>query len=153
MNADSIQILCLTYELHVITIHVMVAGIVGKKKVYGIARVGGKTHVGKLSDVPEVQNMIARFRARAEERRNVVMVRLSNEALARIDQLVESTLAASRSEAAAILIGAGIDSQKELFDRLRAHTDEIQKLKEKLRQVALDALKPSRTTPATDSHQ
>ena len=52
------------------------------------------------------------------------------------------TLFGSRSECAAFLIGAGIDSQKELFERLGAHTEEIRKLKEQLRQVALDALKP-----------
>jgi len=52
-------------------------------------------------------------------------------------------LFSSRSECAAFLIGAGISSQKELFERLGAHTDEIRKLKEQLRQVALDALKPS----------
>ncbi|MGO4885666.1 MAG: hypothetical protein ACLP59_33320 [Bryobacteraceae bacterium] len=75
-------------------------------------------------------------------RGNVVMARVSDDALARIDQLVEATVFASRSECAAFLIGAGIASQKEMFDRLNAHTDEIRKLKEQLRQVAMDAMKP-----------
>jgi hypothetical protein len=115
-----------------------------KEKVYGMARAGGKWHAGKLSEIPEVQDMVARFRAHHEERSNVVMVRLSDDALARINQLVDSTLVSSRSEGAAVLIGAGIESQKELFVRLTAHTDEIRKLKEQLRQVAMDALKPDR---------
>lgn len=84
--------------------------------------------------------MVGRFRAHA--RGNVVNVRLSDDALARIDQLVEATLFGSRSEAAAFLIGAGIESQKELFDRLSAHTDEIRKLKEQIQKIATDALKP-----------
>jgi hypothetical protein len=41
-----------------------------------------------------------------------------------------------------VLIGAGIESQKDLFERLSAHSDEIRKLKEQLRKVALDALRP-----------
>ncbi|MGA2134102.1 MAG: hypothetical protein ABSH50_17550 [Bryobacteraceae bacterium] len=80
-------------------------------------------------------------------RGNVVMVRLNDEALARVDQLVEATLFSSRSECAAFLISAGIESRKELFDRLGAHTEEIRKLKEQLRQVALDALRPDPPNP------
>ena len=75
-------------------------------------------------------------------RGNVVMVRLSDEALAHIDELVEATLFSSRSECAAFLIGAGIESQKDLFSRLSAHTEAIRKLKAELRQVALEALEP-----------
>lgn len=86
--------------------------------------------------------LLDRLGTRGEGRSNVVMVRLTDDALARVDQLVETTLASSRSEAAAVLIGAGIESQKELFERLSSHTDEIRKLKEQLRNVALDALKP-----------
>jgi len=100
-------------------------------------------HVGNLANIPEVQNMVGKFHAQKEERNNVVMVRLSNDALARVDQLVDSTLAGSRSEAAAILVGAGIESQKDLFSRLSGYTDEINKLKEQLKQVAFDTLKPA----------
>ena len=74
-------------------------------------------------------------------RGNVVMVRLGDEALARIDQLVEATLFGSRSECAAFLIGAGIESHKDLFDRLRAHTEEMRRLKEQVRQVAMETMK------------
>jgi hypothetical protein len=115
-----------------------------KEKAFGISHAGGRWHAGNLSEIPEVQDMVARFRAHREERSNVVMVRLSDDALARINQLVDATLVSSRSEGAAVLIGAGIESQKELFGRLTAHTDEIRMLKEQLRQVALDALKPGR---------
>ena len=104
-------------------------------------------YVGNLSDVPDLQHLAERILNKAEGRGNVVMARLSDDALARINQLVEATVFNSRSEAAAFLISAGIESQRELFDRLSAHTDEIRKLKEQLRQVALDALKPKEHRP------
>ena len=112
------------------------------KKIFG-------AYVGNLSDVPEpiLQNLASRILNKAEGRGNAVMARVSDEALARIDQLVEATVFASRSEATAFLISAGIESQKELFDRLNAHTDEIRKLKDQLRKVALDALKPKEPKP------
>lgn len=101
-------------------------------------------YVGNLSDVPELQSLLSRFVTKGSGRGNVVMVRLSDEALARVDELVDATIFSSRSEATAFLIGAGIENQKELFDRLRAHTSEIRKLKEQLRELALDALRPKR---------
>src|SRR6266853_826606 len=103
-----------------------------KKFVFGVRRLGTE----------ELHNALERMGGRGEGRNNVVMVRLTDDALARVDQLVEATLVSSRSEAAAVLIGAGIESQKDLFERLSSHTDEIRKLKEQLRKVALDALKP-----------
>ena len=105
------------------------------KKILGV-------HVGHLSDVPELQDLLARFVTKSSGRGNVVMVRLSDEALRSIDELVEANIFTSRSEATAFLIGAGIESQKHLFDRLRAHTEEIRKLKTQLRELALDALQP-----------
>jgi Arc/MetJ-type ribon-helix-helix transcriptional regulator len=101
-------------------------------------------YIGNLSDVPDLQNLLDRFASKGEGRGNVVMVRLSDDALAKVDQLVEATLFSSRSEATAYLVGAGIESQKELFDRLGTHTEAIRKLKEQLRKVAFDALKPKK---------
>jgi transcriptional regulator with PAS, ATPase and Fis domain len=101
---------------------------------------GGK--VGIVTSKSDLKDLLSQFH-KGDGRGNVVMVRVNDEALARMDQLVEATLFGSRSECAAFLIGAGIAGQKELFDRLGAHTDEIRKLKEQLRQVALEALKPS----------
>jgi Arc/MetJ-type ribon-helix-helix transcriptional regulator len=114
---------------------------------FGTGRFRGKIGVIALSkqgkDLKELLNEFSR----AGGRGNVVMVRMGDEALARVDQLVEADLFSSRSECAAFLIGAGIESQKELFDRLSLHTQEIRKLKEQLRQVALDALKPKGAAP------
>jgi len=90
----------------------------------------------------DLKDLLGQFINKGDGRGNVVMVRVNDDALARMDLLVEADLFGSRSECAAFLIGAGIDSQKELFDRLSVHTEEIRKLKEQLRKVAWDALKP-----------
>lgn len=111
---------------------------------FGSGRLRGK--VGVIAEHREGRNLkdlLGQFVNKGDGRGNVVMARVNDDTLARMDQLVEATLFGSRSECAAFLIGAGIASQKELFDRLGAHTDEMRKLKEQLRQVALDALKPS----------
>jgi Arc/MetJ-type ribon-helix-helix transcriptional regulator len=114
---------------------------------FGSGRLRGKVGVIALGPQgKELKDLLSQY-TKGDGRGNVVMVRIGDEALARVDQLVEAELFGSRSECAAFLIGAGIASQKELFDRLSAHTDEIRKLKEQLRQVALDALQPRGQTP------
>jgi Arc/MetJ-type ribon-helix-helix transcriptional regulator len=69
------------------------------------------------------------------------MVRLGDPALASIDQLVEGGLFGSRSEAAAFLLGAGIEAQRELFDRVGKHSAEIKRIRQSLKQDALHALR------------
>jgi len=109
---------------------------------FSAGRLRGKVGVIAVTkEGKELKDLLGQF-TKGDGRGNVVMARISDQALARIDQLVEASLFSSRSECAAFLIGAGIASQKELFDRLSAHTDEIRKLKEQLQQIALDALKP-----------
>ena len=65
-------------------------------------------------------------------REKVVMVRLNKESLMRIDELVESQLVKSRSEAAPFLIGEGIQRRNGLFDRIAQKVDNIRKAKEEL---------------------
>ena len=111
---------------------------------FGSGKLRGKVGiVAERREGRDLKDLLGQFVNKGDGRGNVVMARVNDDALARMDQLVEATLFSSRSECAAFLIGAGIASQKELFERLGAHTDEIRKLKEQLRQVALDALKPS----------
>ena len=113
-----------------------------KSFVIGVGRLHGKAGlIAEGSFGKDLKDLLGQF-SKGDGRGNVVMARIGDDALARLDQLVEAGLFGSRSECAAFLIGAGIASQKELFDRLGAHTEEIRKLKEQLRQVALDALKP-----------
>ena len=96
-----------------------------------------------LSAMPELRELLGRFCAPEGARGNVVMMRLGDKALARLDELVEAGMFGSRSEAAAFLVGAGIDAQKELFHRIARHSAEIRKLRQSLRQAALDALRSS----------
>ncbi len=69
-------------------------------------------------------------------RDNVVMVRVSDEALEKMDDLVEAEIFKSRSESAAFLIQAGIESQQALFARIREKVAAIRRLKNDLRKIA-----------------
>lgn len=66
-------------------------------------------------------------------RGNIVMTRVRDEELERIDALVHAGLFDSRSEAAAFLIQQGISAQSELFKRVADTAAKIQELKEKMR--------------------
>jgi len=72
------------------------------------------------------------------KRQNVVMVRLNEESLARLDDLVESAIVNSRSEAAAFLIGEGVQARSALFARISEKTDQIRKVKQELRDLLAD---------------
>ena len=71
-------------------------------------------------------------------RKKVVMVRLNEVSVDRLDDLVESGIAGSRSEAAAYLIGEGIKANQGLFDRIADKIREIRKAKEDLRELMKD---------------
>lgn len=64
------------------------------------------------------------------ERGNVVMTRLDNADLRRIDALVEVDAFKSRSEAAAFFIRQGMDARKDLFDKVMPTVEKIRDLKE-----------------------
>ncbi len=68
-------------------------------------------------------------------RNNVVMVRLNKESLIKLDDLVESGIVSSRSEAAAFLIGEGVKARSGLYDRISEKTAQIRKAKEELRDL------------------
>ena len=68
-------------------------------------------------------------------RDSVVMVRLSKDSLESLDELVDSGVTNSRSEAAAFLIGEGVKARSDLFDKIAAQTRVIREAREKLRQL------------------
>ena len=68
-------------------------------------------------------------------RENVVMVRLNNESITRVDELVEAGVVASRSEAVAFLVSEGIGAQSELFERIGQKVEQIRKVKQELRDL------------------
>ena len=71
-------------------------------------------------------------------RDSVVMIRVDKESLTRLDELVESSIAGSRSEAAAFLITAGIKSRRDLFEKISEKIEQIRKAKEELAQLLED---------------
>ena len=94
-----------------------------------------------LSALPELQEFLAPFLGGEGNRENVIMMRLGNESAQRLDDLVEGGLFGSRSEAAAFLVGAGIQAQKELFKKIARHSEEIKRVRQELRGAALEVLK------------
>ena len=68
-------------------------------------------------------------------RDSVVMVRLSKDSLERLDELVDSGVTNSRSEAAAFLIGEGVKARTDLFDKIAEQTRVIREARDKLRQL------------------
>ena len=65
-------------------------------------------------------------------RGNSVMVRVNDEALAKLDMLVAAGICKSRSESAAFLLQRGIEGSAKLFDRIESVTTKITKLREDL---------------------
>ena len=62
-----------------------------------------------------------------------LMVRVNDETLRRIDQLVETGIFHNRSESAAFLISEGIKAQSALFAQIESKIQEIEKLRGELK--------------------
>jgi hypothetical protein len=68
-------------------------------------------------------------------REHVLMVRVNDTMLERVDQLVASGMVKSRSESAAYLMAKGINAEYEMFNRISEKVDEINKLREELKDI------------------
>jgi Arc/MetJ-type ribon-helix-helix transcriptional regulator len=101
-----------------------------------------------LSAIPELRDLLCSFAGPQERRSNVVMVRLADDAVAQLDLLIDAGLFGSRSEAAAFLVGAGIESNRELLAQTAKRGAEIKNIREKLRQAIVKSLKAGRSRPA-----
>jgi ATP-dependent Clp protease ATP-binding subunit ClpA len=66
---------------------------------------------------------------------NVVTCRLDDAAVSALDALVEAGVRTTRSDAAAWLIAAGIESHRALFDRVNATVSEIRRLRMEARSL------------------
>ena len=66
------------------------------------------------------------------KRDNVVMVRVNEDNLSRIDELVETGQFNSRSEATAFLIGEGVKSKQQMFEKMAEKVSQIQDLRAEL---------------------
>jgi ATP-dependent Clp protease ATP-binding subunit ClpA len=71
---------------------------------------------------------------------NVVTCRLDDATLSAVDALVEAGVRATRSEAAAWLISAGIETNRELFVRVNATVAEIRRLRAEAQAIAAQAI-------------
>ncbi len=70
-----------------------------------------------------------------QNRDNVVMVRVHSDTLRYMDMLVDADITKSRSESAAYLINEGVKANAELFGKIKEVTDQIDKLRTKLRET------------------
>ena len=84
------------------------------------------------------ENIRESFHGGRTNRDNVVMVRVDDESLGRMDELVEAGIVNSRSEAAALLVTEGIKAKQGMFNRIAAKVEEIRKAKEELRRMVED---------------
>ncbi len=77
------------------------------------------------------------------KRDNVVMVRVDEENLNRIDELVESGQFRSRSEATAFLISEGIKAKQQMFEKMAEKISQIQDLRTELEAMIAEDTKLS----------
>ena len=95
-----------------------------------------------------------RHRRGPRRRDNVVMVRVDEENLSRIDELVESGQFNSRSEATAFLIDEGIKSKQQMFDKMAEKISQIQGLRGELEaMIAEDTKSPEPAEQNVDAPQ
>lgn len=69
-----------------------------------------------------------------QDRANVVMVRVNDEALQNLDMLIEADITKSRSESAAFLISEGVKANQKLFEKISTITEQIAALRAQLRE-------------------
>jgi len=86
----------------------------------------------------QVENIGQALGDALQGRGNVVMVRVNDEALNYLDMLVEAEVVKSRSEAAALLINEGVQANQELFEKIGEVTQQINALRQHLRQTVKD---------------
>lgn len=96
------------------------------------AKPGG---TGFKEAVKTVENFGQTIGDALQGRGNVVMVRVNDDTLHRLDQLVDAEVTKSRSESAAYLINEGIKANDALFQKINEITDQIAQLRSQLRET------------------
>jgi hypothetical protein len=86
-----------------------------------------------------INSFMESLEAALSGRGNAVMVRVNDEALSKLDMLIEAGICKSRSESAAFLLQRGIDSSGALFDRIISVTSQITSLREDLLTAVQDS--------------
>ena len=98
-----------------------------KKETGGAKKETAGANVGRA-----INSFMESLEAALSGRGNAVMVRVNDDALARLDMLIDAGICKSRSESAAFLLQRGIDSSGALFDRIISVTTQITRLREDL---------------------
>ena len=99
----------------------------------GEKKAGAGASVGKA-----INSIVGSLEAALSGRGNAVMVRVNDEALAKLDMLIEAGICKSRSESAAFLLQRGIENSGALFDRIESVTGKITQLRRELLESVQD---------------
>lgn len=89
------------------------------------------------------RRMKHRHKNKEGKRNNVVMVRVDEENLNRIDELVETGQFNSRSEATAFLISEGVKAKQQMFEQMADKISQIQDLRTELEAMIAENTKAS----------
>ena len=101
-----------------------------KKMTYKI-----KMHCPEGEDAEKIkEKVLMRLGKELGDRSNVVMTRLNDDDLKKIDALVEVEAFKSRSEAAAFFIKEGVQTRKDLFEKVMPTVERIKELKEQAKE-------------------
>ena len=84
-----------------------------------------------------------------EARAHSASVRLDEDTVQRIDQLVEAEIVSDRSAGIAFLVREGIEARTDLFDQINESFAKIRQVKDHLRRLGSD-LSPEQDAAATD---
>jgi ATP-dependent Clp protease ATP-binding subunit ClpA len=122
----------------------LLLGLVREGDGVGARVLTGELRVQEAQVHERVMQVIASGGGRRSEepagpRGNVVTCRIDDRDLDALDALVEAGIKATRSEAAAWLISAGIDAHQPLFDRVYATVAEIRRLRGEAKAIAGEA--------------
>ena len=88
-----------------------------------------------IPDMSKLQEVAKSIREVLKERGNVIMTRLNDDDLEKIDALVEVELFKSRSEAVAYFIHEGVKARRDLFDKVTPTVEKIRQLKKEARET------------------
>lgn len=102
-------------------------------------RLNDKKFARNVSQLDKAEKVIRAVHETPERRNNVISVRLSDETLQCLDDLVSANIAQSRSDAASRLIMEGIKNHAALFEQIRKHTEEIENIRQRLQQSIQDS--------------
>ncbi len=111
---------------------VMLASEVGStRRAFAIAREGWARALGGRRSSSAADGEAAPL-----PKDNVITCRIDDRDLGALDALVEAGIRSTRSDAAAWLIHAGIESHRELFDKVYATVEEIRELRRRAQAIA-----------------